>query len=331
MSLTGSLVLSGIGGLIYKYGGQQSVKDDDLPVGARGLTVGFVEVKIRVVKERCGRMSTNFWHTLIHNGGYKYPFRGVSEMFRSRVYVYHWGRAFALYLVLYLTIAFVYFVTILPVYLALLAFCGPIGFAIAYLHFLLHSNMLTMMVMRFTQLNNSLFDLTLTHNGKEVFVKTAIESPTLPIRYYIPMNTYYYWFNHLPWRFTVHMIQFTVLLTLMVISLIPILGPIFFNALISPYIARMYFSRFLRLKKLDNRRRDDEFYFNFGLYVSFGFMAGQLEILPFVSGLIYCSNSVGGGLCAITALDAEHAAAPDATAAAGAAVRGAESGEPTVA
>ncbi|CEP63992.1 uncharacterized protein LALA0_S09e07184g [Lachancea lanzarotensis] len=308
MSFTGSLILSGIGGLMYKYGGQQAVKEEDLPVGTRGLTLGFIQVRIKVVKERWGRVSTNFWNTLVRSGGYKYPFRGVSEMFRSSIYVYHWGRAFAFYVALYLTVAFVYFITILPVYLALLAFCGPIGFAIAYLHFLLHSNMLTMLVVRFTQLNNTLFDLTLTHNGKDVFVKRALDSPTLPIRYYIPMNTYYFWFNHLPWRLTVHFIQFIALLTLLLISLIPILGPITFNALISPFIARLYFSRFLRLKKLDNKRRDDEFYFNLGLYISFGFVAGQLEIIPFVSGLIYSSNSVGGGLCAIAALDAEVAA-----------------------
>ncbi|SCU84827.1 LANO_0C02476g1_1 [Lachancea nothofagi CBS 11611] len=330
MSFTGSLVLSGIGGLVYKYGGQQSERETEVPVGFQSLTIGFFQARIRVFRTRLETLSRTFWRQLVETSGYKYPIRGVSEMFRSGAYFFPWARAFAFYLVLYLTIAFIYFCTILPVYLALLAFLGPIGFAIAYLHFLLHSNMLTMMVMRFTQLHNSLFDLALVHNGKEIFVKTAIQSPTLPKRYYVPLNTYYFWLNYLPWRIFIFGFGFTVLIVLLLISFIPIIGPFIFNALISPFIARIYFSRFLRLKKLDNKQRNDEFYFNFGTYVSFGFVAGQLEILPFVSGLIYSSNSVGGGLFAIKALDSEHAAAPSgATAAATAAVSGSQARQDT--
>lgn len=196
-----------------------------------------------------------------------------------------------------------YFVTILPVYLALLAFLGPLGLALAYIHFLLQSNMLTMMVLRTTQLNNPLFDETLEHNGKEAFVKEAIQKAALPVRYYVPFNTYYFWFNYLPWKIAEYTLGFGVLATLLLISFIPIFGPILFNALISPFIARIYFSRFLRLKRLDNKQRNDEFYLNFGTYLSFGFTAGQLEILPFVSGFTYSSNMVGSGLLAIKVLD----------------------------
>ncbi|CUS20772.1 LAQU0S01e14312g1_1 [Lachancea quebecensis] len=305
MSFTGSLVLSGIGGLVFKYGGQQSEKEKDIPTGFRDLTLGFLEAKGKIIRERSEAVTVNFWRELVQTGAYQYPLRGISELFSSGVYFFSSAKCFGFYLVLYLTIALLYFLTILPMYLACFAFLGPLGLAVAYVQFLLQSNMLTMMVMRTTQLNNPLFDECLERNGKEAFVKAALQKPTLPVRFYVPFNTYYFWFNYLPWRIAIYTISFFSIVALLSISFIPIAGPIMFNALISPFIARIYFSRFLRLKKLDNKQRNDEFYLNFGTYVSFGFVAGQLEVLPFVSGFTYSSNMVGSGLFAIKTLDSE--------------------------
>lgn len=75
MSFTGSLVLSGIGGLVFKYGGQQSEKEKDVPTGFRDLTLGFIEAKGKLIRERSEAVTINFWRELVQTGAYQYPIR----------------------------------------------------------------------------------------------------------------------------------------------------------------------------------------------------------------------------------------------------------------
>lgn len=75
MSFTGSLVLSGIGGLVFKYGGQQSEKEKSIPSGFRDLTVGFFENRIQALRERFEMLTLNFWKELVETRAYQYPIR----------------------------------------------------------------------------------------------------------------------------------------------------------------------------------------------------------------------------------------------------------------
>lgn len=100
------------------------------------------------------------------------------------------------------------------------------------------------------------------------------------------------------------------IIALLLVSFVPIVGPLIFSAMISPVVSRIYFSHYLRLKKLSNRDREARFYSNFGSYVSFGFVAGQLEALPLFAGIAYCSNAIGVALMATEEMKSEDSALP---------------------
>lgn len=183
-------------------------------------------------------------------------------------------------------------------YFAFFAILGPLGLVIAYIHFLLHANLLTMNVMRFTQLNNGVFHRTLERNGFQYFITRASQNPP-PKRYYIPMDTAYFWLDALPWDMAKAVLTIIATVFLLLISSVPIMGPILFNVLISPFIGRIYFTTYLRLKKFNNKQRKSRFYEKFGQYTAFGMVAGLLETIPVISSITFVSNSIGSALWAI--------------------------------
>ncbi|SCU96494.1 LAMI_0F06744g1_1 [Lachancea mirantina] len=303
MSFTATLAICGVGALAFKYCGQEAVIDEDFPRGKENYPGMIFKQEMSIIAHRFHEVTRNFWREALRGDVYLFPLKGIVEMLSNFSYVWSWLKPFIVYLTVYTIILLIYFATVLPVYLAILGVLGPLGLVLAYLHFLLHANMLSMMIMRMSQLNVPLFFKTLQNKKKDAFINRALHSSQTAKRFYIPMNTGYYWLNYMPWRIVVYSITSGVVITLVLLSFVPILGPAIFSAAISPVISRIYFSKYLRLKKLDNRERQSRFYAKFGGYSAFGFVAGQLETLPIVSGLIYSSNMVGVGLLAEKELD----------------------------
>lgn len=234
----------------------------------------------------------------------------MRALFSTRAYLRDTLSNMAAYLSIWSLVSFFYFAGILPIYIAILALLGFGGLAVAYVHFLLHGNMLAMMILRMSQMNYDLEDLALRRHGREFFVQQAIQNTPPPTRLYTPKNTVYFWLNYLPWRLTVYTCWGFAIIALLLVSFVPIVGPLIFSAMISPVVSRIYFSHYLRLKKLSNRDREARFYSNFGSYVSFGFVAGQLEALPLFAGIAYCSNAIGVALMATEEMKSEDSALP---------------------
>ncbi|AMD19316.1 HBR415Cp [Eremothecium sinecaudum] len=288
MSFAGTLIISAISGAIYKYGGQEFQPIEEVPMGFRELTVGFVQDRILLLTSRATNIATNATPDFFRGQVYRYPIRAFIRSFTTRRYLFMNFTTFLFYIVSYLLITVVYFLTIFPIYLGLSVILGPAGIAIAWVHMLLHTNNLTMMVLRMTQVSRYSLRNALKINGNI----EVLEDPPVPVKLFYPVDTPYFWMNHFPWKTVEYTAGATVMGILLLISAIPVIGPVLFNILIAPFVTRIYLAKYLRLKGFNNLQREERFYDNFGQYLAFGLVASCLEIVPILAGVTFATNNV---------------------------------------
>lgn len=121
-------------------------------------------------------------------------------------------------------------------------------------------------------------------------------SEVKPIKYYAPINSIYFWAYYFPFKLVKYMLGLSVLFVLLVISFFPLIGPILFHILISPFITQIYFTKVLRLQNFDNIQRRENIYLHAGQYASFGFLAGLIESVPILAGFAISTNTIGSVL-----------------------------------
>lgn len=293
MSFVGTLICCGIGGLACKYGNQQ-FKPLAPPneVGIQDYTVKFVEKQIRLVKKRLLSASKSFIPGLSVTGLYVYPFISYWEILTSLEYAKYATPIFFAYLALFSLITFVYMLTITPVYMPLSIVLGPIGVVLIWFHTLLHANMLTMMTMRMTQVASYLILPAMKQRDMQIGDSTGSLTAESPVKYYYPMNSAYFFLNHVPWKLFEYISGFSVLCILLLISSIPILGPFFFHILVSPMITRIYWAPYLKYFGFDNLQRESRFYRLFGQYTAFGLVAAFMETWPVFAGIAYPAHTL---------------------------------------
>lgn len=272
MSFTGSLALAGIGGLVYKFGGGQSY--EKLPY----VNIPFNQYLDKVYKKHFSKVMSrtryvlmNFFKDAFTGGAFMYPFKGFLEFNTNKSsYSTTMLGILSSYLIMFALVSFVYWATITPMYTAFLIVLGPIGLFIAIFHSFLQANVFTLLFMRLSHFNNHLVEVCLEKNGLEENL-----SEVKPIKYYVPINSIYFWAYYFPFKLVKYMLGLSVLFVLLVISFFPLIGPILFHILISPFITQIYFTKVLRLQNFDNIQRRENIYLHAGQYASFGFLAGQ--------------------------------------------------------
>ena len=112
----------------------------------------------------------------------------------------------------------------------------------------------------------------------------------------VPVNSVYFWAYYFPFKLVKYILGLIVLLALLFVSFFPLVGPILFHILISPFIAQIYFSKVLRLQKFNNLQRRENFYLHAGQYASFGLLAGLIESVPVLAGFAISTNTIGSVL-----------------------------------
>lgn len=292
MSFAGSCILTGIGGLLYKFDHHQKyVKLPESDVMLTQLNSKVYRKKLNHLKLRIPRTSINFFKDFFDGTSYAYPFKGVVELFKNfGHYRVPFAGIFIVYLFMYSLVSLAYWATITPMYTAAMLFLGPLGLVIAILHTFLHTNALTMMFMRVSHLQNPLVK-------KIAFVTNYQEfSKTNPIKYYVPITSSYFWLFYLPKQTLKYIFGFFIFLGLMGLCAIPIVGPFAYSLVISPFISKVYISKLLRLKGLSEKQRYDRFLDHLGKYTIFGIFAGLLETIPGISGIALSTNTVAATL-----------------------------------
>lgn len=292
MSFAGSLFLTGVGALVYKYDvGQVYQVHPDSELSFKDFNQKVYKKKGESLTYRMSRALGNFFNDFFDGSAFLLPFKGIREFFKFKgEYALSVLGIFALYLLMYTVVSIVYWATITPVYTAMFAIFGPTGLLVACIHSFLHANALTMMFMRLCHFNNHLSVIAFKQHGySQVFSKA-------PIRYYVPMGSIYFWTFYFPLKIFKYFLGTIVLIGLLVVSSLPLVGPPTFSYLISPFIAKVYFSKVLRLKGYDNFQRQNEFYEHFGQYFAFGFSCGILENIPIFAGFALCTNTIAGAL-----------------------------------
>ncbi|CAI4054303.1 hypothetical protein N7582_000046 [Saccharomyces uvarum] len=293
MSFTGSLVLAGVGGLVYKFAGGQSY--EKLPA----VDIPFNEFSDKVYKkhftkvvDRTKYILMNFFKDAFTGGAFIYPFRGFLEFNANKgSYSTTMLSVLSSYLVMFALVSFVYWATITPMYTAFLIVLGPVGLFIAILHSFLQANVFTLLFMRLSHFNNRLVEICLKKKGLQQDSHLG-----KPIKYYVPVNSVYFWAYYFPFKLVKYILGLIVLLALLFVSFFPLVGPILFHILISPFIAQIYFSKVLRLQKFNNLQRRENFYLHAGQYASFGLLAGLIESVPVLAGFAISTNTIGSVL-----------------------------------
>ena len=259
-------------------------------LGVQDYTIRFAETKIAVLKQRFKQAVKGFVPGVSTPGVYLYPFISYWELLTT---VEYWKSSLPImlaYILLNSVVSLVYMLTILPVYTPMSLVLGPIGLVIAWGHMFLHTNMLTMMTIRLSQLSS--FTMFQGMRLRGLNVRISDDTNHKPVKYYYPMASTYYFFNHVPWKLLEYTVGFGTLCILLLISCIPILGPFIFHLMISPFIARIYWAPYLKYCRVDNLQRESRFYLHLGEYTAFGMVTGQVETWPLVSALAYTAHAL---------------------------------------
>ncbi|CCH58264.1 hypothetical protein TBLA_0A04710 [Henningerozyma blattae CBS 6284] len=288
MSFVGTLALTGLGSLIYKYDTNQIFeKHPNVELSIKEYYSKVYKKEAKQLSERYISSLVNFFPGVLDGYSLAYPFRGCHELLKN-LPEYSMISLWMLtgYLLMFSLTGFAYWATITPMYIALFGILGPPGILIVILHSFIHINMLTMMYMRMAHYNNKLVMKYLNvHGVPKSFTK-------IPVKYYIPFFSTYYWLYEFPSKLIKYTCGTIVLLVLMTFSTIPLFGPLFFNIVISPVITRIYVSKYLRLRGVNNIQRYEHLYENFGSYTAFGLSCAIIESIPIVSGFALCSNTL---------------------------------------
>lgn len=298
MSFAGSLILTGLGGVYYKFSRDQHFKPLEI---AQKATIqdatSIYQRQLVKLATRSAQVSAVIADDLFTGNVFVYPFKGMYELYSNfRDYAASTTALFSLYLVSYAIVTMVYWATITPVYTALFIVLGPFGILIAWIHSILHTNMLTMMFLRVSHLNEGLVKNCVDANGYQSLFRHT------PIKYQVSPTTPYFWYFHLAKKLSEYLTGLIILVFLLIISSIPIVGPFTFHFLVSPALSRVYFSKMLRLKGLSNIERYERIYQHPGQYTMFGITAGFLDSFPFLAGISLSTNILGATLLGIDQL-----------------------------
>lgn len=195
-------------------------------------------------------------------------------------------------------VATLYYIFIIPIVLAwALVTLGPLGVILGHIQWILQTNALTSMIcgkIILTHLGNQIFDITLYLNGQADFLKKAKfikEGEKDNCSFFQSFGGS--WQVALP-LFIIHCLRkLFILAILTLISLIPLLGPMVANQLLSGRRAFCYMSRYFALKGDCAKANKDVQYERLGLFFTFGMAAGLLEFIPFFSIVTITSNTIG--------------------------------------
>lgn len=295
MSFAGSLILTGIGSAYYKISRDQIFRP--LPLSAKATiqdVPNMYQQQVFKLVTRTAQVSAVIMDDMFNGNVFLYPFKGIYEFYNNfRSYSAGSVALFIVYLVMYTIVSLVYWATITPMYTAVFIFAGPIGIMLAWIHSMIHTNMLTMMFMRVSHLNEDLVSSCVNINGYQSIFKSK------PVRYTVSPRTTYFWVFYLPKKLAEYLSGLIVLIILLGLSGIPIVGPFMFHLLSAPMLSRIYLSKILRLKGLDNSQRFEKIFEHPGQYAAFGISAGFLDSLPIIAGISLSTNILGATLLGI--------------------------------
>lgn len=288
MSFAGSLFLTGVGGLMYKWDKNQEYQPyTETSVPTKEYYDKVYLKKIRAIYSRGRVLISNFFPGFFNLYAFSCPLKGFREiLINLPLYSVTVLTVLFYYLVAFALTVFVYWASITPMYLVAFGFLGPIGVAISVIHSVLQVNIFVLLYLR---MNSSLDSLTLKYLAR---AKKYISYDRLPVKYYAPVRSRYFWFYHIEMKIAEYFGGLLVFLGLLSVSFIPILGPILFHLLISPIITRIYVSKYLRLRGISNIERYELVFQKFGAYTIFGLPCGILESIPIFSAFALCSNTI---------------------------------------
>ncbi|KAH3902890.1 uncharacterized protein SCDLUD_000485 [Saccharomycodes ludwigii] len=210
-------------------------------------------------------------------------------------------------------IGLIYYFTIFPIILAnSVLTLGIFGFVLSHIQLVLETNSISLLIARylmFPTASSQLFDKVLEKNGQSSFLieckkkflqqdinKIKQSSSTTKRSKFVQMEIY--WINYLPFKILFLFYHIIRSILPIVISLIPVIGPITVTVLCSPAIGKHLLKRYFQLLNMNKRQIEKVSHRHWGQFVSFGLVAGSLQMLPYVSLLFEFTNLTSAALWA---------------------------------
>ncbi|EDO14429.1 hypothetical protein Kpol_233p3 [Vanderwaltozyma polyspora DSM 70294] len=204
----------------------------------------------------------------------------------------------SLFVVIFVTIAILYYVLFFPFLLTwYIMSMGPVGLFVAHIQWILQSGSMTKTVcqnMLLKRLNDQIFDMALYNNGQKKFLYESKFIKSKPKRKKrLPWRYREFWTYDIPLMTYTLTRGLAITLILAIISLIPIIGPLITNQLLSPRRAYSYLGRYFFLTGEEPTVSKTFQYEHIGRFICFGMTSGILEFLPFSSIITMTSNTIG--------------------------------------
>lgn len=199
---------------------------------------------------------------------------------------------------MFTVVAITYYILVIPIVIAwAMVTLGPLGVILGHIQWVLQTNAITSIICRniiLTHLGNQIFDITLYLNGQTEFLNRAKF-----IKYNKNDNGSFFKAFSENWQITIPLLmihcirKMSIITILTLLSLIPLLGPIVTNQLLSGRRAFSYMGRYFTLKGGSAKENKDFQYEHLGLFFTFGMAAGLLEFVPLFSVITIISNTIG--------------------------------------
>lgn len=225
-------------------------------------------------------------------------------MFEFATYYRFWYYSAVLafiYACLYLLLLWLYFSFLFPIVLVSNVFLfGPAGLQIAIVQMTLQSNMWTVRWIKafvFPIFQDDIFYLFLLRKGHSDTLR-LLKMRQIPALPELHLNHIEYWIHDVPFNIFSFSRWLVVNLVLVLVSLVPVIGPVASNILLTPDRAYSYYSVWMKRRRLSDKAKRDEYYSKLGQLWAYGLMSGFLELIPGFAAVGLTSNIIAIGVWA---------------------------------
>ncbi|CCH61283.1 hypothetical protein TBLA_0E02300 [Henningerozyma blattae CBS 6284] len=250
------------------------------------------------LKLRVFLIKKNFNLNFFLNPTFRFPIIGLIQTITYPIY-WRYVLIFSIcYILIFFTLIFMTYIFVLPImFLFTFSILGPFGFLLSHLQWLLQLNLIANLIVKnllFKRFKFEIFDLTMVRLKKQILANQ--EKFILPKENggMVSNWSFKFWNDEIFEKRYISVIFNTLKLIIFLgVSMIPIMGPIILNQLLSSKRALEYMERFFQIVSISGSDKKNFYYEHYLAFICFGSMTGVLEVLPFFSIFTIISNTVG--------------------------------------
>ncbi|AMD22593.1 HHL177Cp [Eremothecium sinecaudum] len=262
-------------------------------------TVGSMFELSAIIQGRADSVKDNFRNDISSYKNFMYPFRGFVEFLSSYRY---WGYAAIIgscYIILFIMLTTLYATFLLPILSTWqIVLLGPIGLVISIMQMILQCNLWTVRGTKWFVLpvvKEDIFDTCLRRRNHGALLNTLKLRP-FPVPPSYKKNDLEFWIYQIPIQVFLVLCSISRSFFIIVLSLVPIIGPTIAVVLLSPSRSYNYYNTWMTRLRMTYKMKCDSYYEKLGQHMAFGLSSGIFELFPLISIAGMCSNVIAAAL-----------------------------------